>query len=219
MNAVAGKDGGAETKGSALGGQKGHRGVSRPHRPQGEEVHTFKRAHRCARCGRRTRIDRKPLVRDIVDVEITATETRHMIQTATCRCGAVCQAPSGLPVKGSYGSNMVGLVSALRASCVPFGSISGTVREITGIAVAKSTVINVTGRVCEAMRSGAGTVIGSVKRSKNAGIDETVVNLAGRQGYAWTIQSGNNISVIYSRSRSSLVMEYPHGQIPRDSDV
>ena len=78
---------------------------------------------------------------------------------------------------------MVGLVTVMRATRVPFGLISRTILEITGITVAKSTAINVTGRVCEAMRPAAGTITGSVKRSKNVGIDETVVNLAGRHRY------------------------------------
>ena len=102
---------------------------------------------------------------------------------------------------------MVGLVSALRAARVPFGLVSRTIREITGITVAKSTAINVAARVCDAMRPRARTIIGSVKRSKNAGIDETAVNLAGRRGYVWTIQSGNNISIIYNKSRGALVMD------------
>ena len=66
---------------------------------------------------------------------------------------------------------MVGLISALRAARVPFGLISKTVLEATGVTIAKSTAINVTGRICDAMRPGAGAVMGAVKRSKNVGID------------------------------------------------
>ena len=64
---------------------------------------------------------------------------------------------------------MVGHISALRAARVPFGLISKTVLEATGVAIAKSTAINVAERVCDAMRPGAGAVMGAVKKSKTLG--------------------------------------------------
>ena len=212
---ASGQDGGTGTgRRRAPGGQEGHRGVSRKHRPQSEETHEFKEAPRCQKCGSTARVDPNPLVRDIIDIEIAATETRHRIRTAACgRCGTACHAPSGLPKKGCYGPNMVGLISALRAARVPFGLISKTVLEATGVAIAKSTAINVTGRVCDAMRPGAGAVMGAVKRSKNVGIDETVVNLAGRQGYAWTIQSQKEHRDNLQQEQGRAGDGHPHGRV------
>ena len=73
------------------GDQEGHRGVSRKHRPQSEETHEFKEAPRCQKCGCTAMVDPNPLVRDVIDIEIAATETRHRIRTAACgRCGTAC---------------------------------------------------------------------------------------------------------------------------------
>ena len=190
------------------GGQPGHRGASRAHAPEKRRLHRFEGRPRCARCGRKAGIDRKPVTRDIVEIQVTATETRHHIQTATCdSCGTVRQAPNDLPKSGSYGRNLIGMITSLRAARVPFEGISGILQETAGIGIAKSTVINRTGRLCDYMQATAGRIRGNVKRSGNVGIDETSGNMAGRRIWAWILQAGKNVAIIYNKSRGSLVLD------------
>ena len=55
--------------------------------------------------------------RDIVDVVVVPTETRHRIETAVCAsCGGRAEAPNDLPREGSYGKSVVGAISELRAA-------------------------------------------------------------------------------------------------------
>ena len=203
------------------GGQPGHRGASRAHAPKRSRTHRFAGRPWCARCGLTARIDRKPVTRDIVEIHTTATETRHRIQTATCgRCGTVQQAPDGLPGSGSYGRNLVAMITSLRAAHVPFEGISKILRDTAGLHVAKSTVINAVGRLCGSMRAPAGRILGGIKRSKNARIDETSGNQAGRRIWAWVLQSGKSVAIIYGKSRGLPVpgrhMDRYHGVVTSD---
>ena len=78
------------------GGRTGHAGVSRHHSPERRQRHDFERRQsgrsitkvlpRC-RCGKAMVLG-DPRVRDIIEMEVTAHETRHRIETAVCAsCG------------------------------------------------------------------------------------------------------------------------------------
>ncbi len=147
-----------------------------------------------------------PVTRDILDFEVVVTETRHAVQTAACpKCSREHVAPSGLPARGSYGKNTVAAVAALRHAAVPFGKMAGAVREITGVRIAKSTAINVTGHTRGAMRGQFRDIVGRARRSKNAGADETRANLAGEGGRARVTRSGRNAVIVHGRSRGPRV--------------
>jgi len=161
----------------------------------------------CSKCGgRQTR--GIPKKRDIIDVRIIRTETRHTIHTAQCdACGKRHDAPNGLPARGSYGKNAVAMIASMREAHVTVGKIRKAMREITGISMSNSTIVNCLARICDAIKKTARSIAAGIKRSKCVGIDETVANLAGKTGRTWVIQSGRNILILHSRSRGALVLD------------
>ncbi len=88
-------------------------------------------------------------VRGITEIEITAEETRHVIEVARCACGRMAEAPNDLPARGNFDRWFVGLVSEVRAECVPLGGIARAVCAITGVRIAGSTVNNIVARAAE----------------------------------------------------------------------
>ena len=205
------KEGGGSKEGKKPGGRAGHPGTSRKHSPQKTEKHGFPVGAsgepilpRCA-CGGRTRMDGHK-ARDIVDVRIETFETRHVTEQARCECcGAVTGAPDGLPRKGSYGRGLVGMLSEVRALRVPHEGVARFAASALGVKMAKSTVINSQARSSDRMKDEFDCIMGKVLASDSLGVDETGMPLGGRDGWAWTIQSGKNIAVVYSKSRGSLV--------------
>jgi len=148
------------------GGQPGHKGVSRRHAPTDRKIHDFPggRIPACSKCGG-TQTRCTPEKRDIVDIRIIKTETRHVIHTAQCDSyGKRHRAPNDLPARGSYGKNAVAMMASICAANVSFESSKKAMYEIAGIRMAKSTVINCMARTCDALKKAAGTVAGSVKR-------------------------------------------------------
>ena len=79
------------------------------------------------------------------------------------------QAPNGLPGSGSYGRNLVAMITSLRAAHVPFEGISKILRDTAGLHVAKSTVINAVGRLCGSMRAPAGRILGGARGPRTPG--------------------------------------------------
>lgn len=202
-------DGAQERGRRAPGGRRGHRGVSRIHRPGATEEHGFPggRAPACARCGGATEIA-GPVVRDIVDIRITAAETRHRIQAAVCPgCGERHLAPPGLPARGSYGRTPVGFMAVLRSQGLPYRKISRVLSETARLGVAKSTVINASGRCCDAMEGPASQMEEEARDAGSVCTGETGVSLAGVRGWAWILMSAGAAAVICSRSRGALVMD------------
>ena len=103
------------------GGRKGHVGVSRRHSPSNTIHHNFQEIPKCD-CGHAMAISENQ-TRDILDVQIMTTETRHRTQTVQCvYCNRTRHAPNDLPANGSYGKKIV-----LRYA-VMFRKISGQIR-------------------------------------------------------------------------------------------
>ena len=207
------KDGNGPPKGKP-GGRIGHKGTSRRHKPEGEVSHGFGRdakgnmaIPRCP-CGHERRYTGMR-VRDIVDIRpIEAYETRHKIGTAKCgKCGSILEAESGLPRNGSYGKGVIGMMSEMRAARVPLELIPKAVKGISGLVLAKSTVVDMMARVGDALEEEAESIVKTVEEGDHAGIDETGMPLDGKDGWAWIIQSGKNIAIKYSKSRGCLVLD------------
>ena len=137
--------------GKRPGGRKGHSGASRSHEPDKKQHHSFGRMQSGNRkvpvppmcgCSSKTVIGTLR-VRDIIDLEITARDTRHRIDTAVCcMCGNTQEAPNDLPQNGSYGRRLVGFVAELRAARVPLVGISRVVESVAGIKTAVVTRID-----------------------------------------------------------------------------
>ncbi len=207
-DAAAGDDGTGEDR-KKPGGQKGHNGVSRTHRPTRVQKHCFPggRAPEC-KCGTTTEIMKKPQVRDMIGFKIKYTETRHETQRAVCpKCGTMHTAPDGLPRRGSYDTSVVTAVTKLRSEGVPHNRIPGIMSDILGVHMSKSTAINSIGRVCDAAKAPAEAIAEEVRSSKTVCIDETGINLAGRLGWAWAMLSAVGVFMIYADTRSARILD------------
>ncbi len=207
-DAAAGNDG-AKGDRKKPGGQKGHKGVSRTHRPARVQKHCFPggRAPECS-CGTTTEIMKKPQVRDMIGFKIKTTETRHETQRAVCpKCGTIHTAPNDLPRRGSYDTSIVTAVTKLRSEGVPYNRIRGVMSDILGVHMSKSTAINSMGRVCDAAKAPAEAIAEEVRSSKTVCIDETGINLAGRLGWAWAMLSAVGVFMIYADTRSARILD------------
>ncbi len=197
--------------GKKPGGQRGHKGTSRRHDPQKTVLHTFQdndgTCSPVCMCGRA--MDITALIRDIIDFEpVRMTETRHITERATCRlCGIMISADDGLPRRGRYGKHMISLVSALRARHMPLQSVADTLKDFTGRSIAKSTVINMIGGVCDSMQKPSGAILGGIKRSSNVRIDETAASMNGSRIWTWTAETDNGVFVEYNTSRGALFLD------------
>ena len=209
------KEGGNGGGGGRPGRKRGHPGVSRAHAPERTEWHRFggtdgegRKARAmpecCGRPMRRAR-DRK---RDIVDVVVVPTETRHRIETAVCAsCGGRAEAPNDLPREGSYGKSVVGAISELRACRVPEEQIAVAMDSIFHVPMCTATVTNILGRVGDAVAGEADGIGRIVEASDVAGWDETSHNDNGTPSWLNVAQSGGHVRLNISRSRGTLLLD------------
>ncbi len=212
------KDGeGNDNNNGKPGGRTGHAGVSRHHSPQRRQRHDFERRQsgrstkrilpRC-RCGKAMVLG-DPRVRDIIEMEVTAHETRHRIETAVCTsCGHTEEAPNGdLPRLGSYGKKMAGFVSELRAARVPLKVIPRIIHSVARVSMSASTANSIMARTADALEGQASEIAKNVAKSESAGFDETMHRDCGTKKQTNVAQSGKNISIQISPSRATLMLD------------
>lgn len=194
------------------GGVKGHKGASRRHNPERTVHHGFGDGTDgdLPVCGCGNRMGRTATrIRDIIEIPTpTFTEMRHVIETARCPgCGAAAEAENDLPAAGSYGRNLAWAISEIRAAWVPQELTAGVVAAVCGVAMAKSTVINVLGRVADRMEPEANWIIGEIRESGRVNIDETTHWSDGSQIWAWAMVSGEMVGIVLDKSRGVHVMD------------
>ena len=146
--------------------------------------------------------------RDILDMQVTTTETRHITQKIRCpSCNITRHAPNDLPVRGSYGKNIAGLIIQLRASKMPFGSIPEIILNTLGIHISKSTAINTVYRIADVLESSTQEIISQIQNSDQAHVDETTYTYNGRLTWVWGLVSGKHIAMIMNPSRGAFVLD------------
>ena len=195
-----------DTQPKRPGGREGHTGTSRRHNPKRTVHHGFQNTPRC-NCGS-VMVTAGSQTRDILDMQITTTETRHITQKAQCpSCNMTRHAPNDLPVRGSYGKNVVGLIMQLRASKMPFGSIPEIILNTLGIHISKSTAINAVYRIADVLESCTQEIISQIQNSDQAHVDETTYTYNGRLTWVWGLVSGKHIAMIMNPSRGAFVLD------------
>ena len=186
------------------GGRQGHVGTSRRHSPSRTIHHNFQEIPKCD-CGHAMVISENQ-TRDILDVQIMTTETRHITQTARCHCcNRTRHAPNDLPANGSYGKNVVGLIIQLRAAKIPFDTMPEIIQNTFDIHISKSTAINAVYRVADRMEQCTQDTIRDIQNSNFIHVDETGYSHNGKQVWVWGLTSGKNIAMIFNPSRNARV--------------
>ncbi|MDI1495640.1 MAG: Transposase [Cenarchaeum symbiont of Oopsacas minuta] len=122
-------------------------------------------------------------------------------------CKRVCEAENDLPKSGSYGKNIIALVTEYRATRIPYDQIPQLVKTACGLVVAKSTVINMIANVSDQMEKDAKTITNTVVQSPFVNIDETSYTRDGQLVWAWCITYKKNIAIIMNKSRGAYVMD------------
>ena len=146
--------------------------------------------------------------RDIVEMTVNVSETRHCIDTAKCaQCSKIIEAPHDLPRNRSYGKCMVGLVAVLRGARIPFRMISEVIKELTGTKIATSTVLYAYARAADAMHSDAKKNMKKIARAKSAGFDETMHRDSGKSYWMNVARSGNLSYSFISNSRATRLLD------------
>ncbi|MDI1495730.1 MAG: Transposase [Cenarchaeum symbiont of Oopsacas minuta] len=119
-------------------------------------------------------------------------------------CKRVCEAENDLPKSGSYGKNIIALVTEYRATRIPYNQIPKLVKTACGLVVAKSTIIV---NASDQMEKDAKTKTNTVIQSPFVNIDETSYTRDGQLVWAWCITYKKNIAIIMNKSRSAYVMD------------
>lgn len=190
------------------GGCWGHEGRSREHHPERTERHCFETRPECDDCMLAMSVAEK--TRDVLHlIPARVEEIRHIIEMARCpKCGATREACHGLPRKGSYDKNIVGLIAELRAARVPLDAIPGLLHIAAGgLKISKAAVTGIMYRIGEALEAEKALILEEIKASRRANVDETVANLDGDNWWEFTIRSGHNAWFGCSESRGALMMD------------
>ena len=126
-----------------VGGQKGHKGVTKPLYENPDEICEF--AIEKCQCGGEIEYSGEYVAKQYVDVEIKSkiTEYRSYIGKCSC-CGAKVKNQHGLHDRITYGNNLKSLAAML--SCegnVSINRIKSMILELTGnIALSEGTLVN-----------------------------------------------------------------------------
>ncbi len=162
------------------GAQKGHKGVSRSHNPGRVVHHTFEYTPICECGNMMTKIGWKQRhITELIPAKIE--ETLHMIEMAACMCGKKQLAPAaGVPKSGSFGVQLCGAITALRAEKIPIKRIPVISKDLFGLNISVGAVNNIIARAADACESFMETIHENIIKSPSIHVDETGISLAGR---------------------------------------
>ena len=196
------------------GGKPGHKGTSRRQNPERTVRHKFRRKKINGRmvlavpceCGKHlTVVGRRS--RNCTEIKIIREEVRHVIEVARCESGHTVEAPSGLPEKGNFGKNVIGLISELRAERVTINGIKRVMGSAARVKMAESTIVNILANVCDKLKPQADEIRKKVEQSPAVGFDESRWSNDGDLAYVNVAQSGQYVSFNISRSRAMLMLD------------
>ncbi len=194
------------------GAQKGHKGVSRSHNPGRVVHHTFEYTPICECGNMMTKIGWKQRhITELIPAKIE--ETLHVIEMAACKCGKKQLAPAaGVPKSGSFGVQLCGAITALRAEKIPIKRIPVISKDLFGLNISVGAVNNIIARAADACESFMETIHENIIKSPSIHVDETGISLAGRRGWVWGMRAEEWMMSIYDKSRSSnVVNKYLNG--------
>lgn len=190
------------------GAPEGHPGTTRPTPEPTMTVEVVKEKcdHCSARLGKPFHVERR-IIEEIPEpqpIEVTEYRIGHFL----CKqCGSVSVADAPVP-EGRFGSRLCAHVALLKFSDrLPHRLVARALERQFGITLTASTVLDITRRVSESVRSRYDAILGRIRNSPYIHIDETELRVGGRTYQVWVFTTPTDTLYVIRPTRGQTVPE------------
>jgi transposase len=199
-----------DEKNNGKPGQKiGHRGITRPYVTPARQVEVT--MDRCPDCGTELgppfRIESK-IIEEIPQPQpIIVTEYKIAHYRCPCCRKVVVAANSDCPNEGKFGNNAIALATILKyEDRLPHRKIQDALTRLYGLKVSPATILDLTRRASDAVRSGYDAILSEIRSASILYIDETSIHVQGEKHWIWAFTTHSETFFVIRKSRGMKVL-------------
>jgi len=199
-----------DKKNNGKPGQKlGHKGVTRLYATPDRQVNVT--ADRCPHCetelGPPFRIESKIIEEIPRPKPIIVTEYKIAHYRCPCCCKEVMAADSDCPHEGKFGNNAIALATILKyEDRLPHRKIQDTLTRLYGLKVSPATILDLTRRAADALRSEYDLILSKIRDASILCIDETSIHVQGEKRWIWAFTTHSETFFVIRKSRGMGVL-------------
>jgi len=191
------------------GQKEGHKGVSRPLANPDRRVEVA--MDRCPDCGAKLG---DPIRKESKIIE-EIPEPQPIIVTeykiAHYRCPSchkeVVASDHDLPLEGRFGNNVIAQTTLLKyEDRLPHRKIQNALKRLHGLTICAATVLDLTRRAADAVRSQYDAILNSVRNAPILYVDETSIKVQGERRWIWAFTTPSETFVVIRKSRGMKVL-------------
>ena len=172
------------SSGRKRGGQKGHRGATRPLSEDVDHrvIAGLTGSCRCGRAWADADIEVLPERRQVIELVVRREITEHRIVQGTCGCGCVQRSafPAGVDAPVQYGPGVCALAVYLtQYQLLPYGRSADVLTELAGISVSPGTLHRMVSTAAERLQAPVAAIRQALLGAPVAHADETGMRVGG----------------------------------------
>ena len=193
-----------------IGAPKGHKGKTRE-TPEPTKTEKHKLGKRCPWCGGEIiKILKKFFERVLEEIPEPqkAEVTKHLFEIGICeKCGEVI-AESDVPDEGNFGKNLLSHVTLMKfEDRLPLRKVKRSLKRQHNITLTHPTVLDITRRVSDKLRTKYKQIIHSIRRSRYVYTDQTEIKVGGVAYQLWVFVTAKCTLFIIRKAGYMGVME------------
>lgn len=209
-----------ETSGKKVGGQQGHRGVTRLQTATPDELEVCQAPKFCPICGNSLNPSTLEVaeVRQMIDLPaiIVPLIKEYVQMKATCKCGHCVKGEFPKEVNGTvcYGPIIQSTVSYLSTlQDIPFKRLSDLMDNLFGVPMSQGTISNILTRMRKKAQMTYEKIRCEVEHAPVVGGDETGMNINGKNDWMWTFQTelATYLTMDEHRGKAVIDKHFPNG--------
>ena len=189
-----------------VGGQLGHEGNTLEFRSQVDELIKHTPAQ-CDSCGLHLPSDLEELVnrRQLIDLPVIALRcVEHQVFKKKCSCGQTTTSsfPTYVSSPVQYGPNVEALIGYLHArQYLPYARTKELLNDVMGLSISTGGIHNILQRIAQKAQPMYDTIKARLTQANSVGVDETGININGKNNWAWTWQNETLTYIVCAASR------------------
>lgn len=195
-----------QTTTKKVGGQEGHIGTTLACRSDVDEVvkHSPKT---CESCGTNFQTNLEQLVstRQLIDIPPIALQViEHRVYKQHCSCGhtSVGNFPKYVANPVQYGPNVESLIAYLHSrQYLPYQRTKEFLNDVMGLSISTGGINNILQRIAQKALPMYNIIKEKIAEASVVGVDETGININGKNNWAWTWQNEQLTYIVCAASR------------------